>query len=339
MRPLRILAILLIPLLQPLTAATEPSSGALNFYLENDADTMGGPGSDSDYSNGVKISYIYAQESIPKWSRLFRKAYSLLGRDPSEATTNYGISLGHQIYTPENISVEALIPDDRPYAGWLYVGGSAGFTYGKSLHLFTANVGMVGPSAHGKEVQTEVHSAMRIQKPKGWKNQLHDEPTIQAFYQHRYRAWEFQRGGVTYLSAVPYWGTSLGNVRIDLSAGALALFGYGLGKGFGPSRPSSSDVDTLVSPEDASDKKWGIYGFVGARQSAVGRSLFLDGNNFRPSQHVSRIPFVFESEFGTGLHWSRFSGVWRYVHRGPEFKERRNSHSFASVNLMYQAEF
>jgi hypothetical protein len=128
-------------------------------------------------------------------------------------------------------------------------------------------------------------------------------------------------------------------VRIDLSAGTLLMFGYGLGEGFGPSRPSSSDVDTLVAPRDAGINKWGIYGFTGARESAVGRSMFLDGNNFRPSQHVDRIPFVFETEFGVGVHWSRISGVWRSVHRGPEFKERPNSHSFASVNLMYQSDF
>lgn len=315
------------------------ASGALNLYLENDAETMGGPGSDADYSNGVKVSYIYAQESVPRWSYLFRKAMDLMGHDPDQSTTNYGISLGHQIYTPENISDVNLIENDRPYAGWLYVGGSAGFTLGRSLHLVTLNVGMVGPSAHGKEVQTEVHHAMGIGKPKGWKHQLHDEPTLQMFYQHRFRAWTLKHKDITYLSAIPYWGASLGNVRIDLSAGALLLFGYGLGEAFGPARPSSSDVDTLVAPKNSGADKWSLYGFVGGKEAAIGRSLFLDGNNFQPSQHVDRIPFVFETEFGTGVQWSRVSAIWRYVHRGPEFKERPNSHSFASVNLMYQADF
>ena len=62
--------------------------------------------------------------------------------------------LGQNIFTPEDIRATKLISDDRPYAGWLYLGLGL-VTERKTkknveaVDNFEIDIGMVGPAAFG----------------------------------------------------------------------------------------------------------------------------------------------------------------------------------------------
>ena len=128
----------------------------------------------------------------------------------------------------------------------------------------------------------------------------------------------------------------MGNVLIGAHTGGLIRFGYNLPDDFGPTRPSATDGDSFVSPPSKDSKfRKSYYVFGGVRGNLVLRNIFLDGNSIRSSHRVTKLPFVHEWEFGTGLQIIPFVVVWSFVTRSPEFEQRKKYSSFASLNFTY----
>ncbi len=317
---------------------SKPAVGrAFSFYIENDTNKIGGPGSDDAYSNGFKFAYTYAEDKIPIWVKPLTSWSDDLQQNFAKSRTNFGFSFAQQIYTPSNTADPDLIPDDRPYAAWLYVGLTANFRTSTRSHSLELDLGMVGPSALGKQVQNNFHRIIDQPATQGWKNQLNDEPTAELSYQERLRLLDLREHDQSYFDFIPYFGLALGNVLDSAHVGAMARIGLNLPDDFGPSRPSELGGDAYISPklDDPHDKKFSLYAFGGIRGNAVARNIFLDGNTFRDSHHVTKYPFVLETEFGVGTQIYRWGLVWRFVTRSPEFKEKEQVNSFASVSITY----
>lgn len=305
---------------------------AVAVYLENDTRSLGGPGSDQAYTNGFKFSYIYAKNKIPAWARAAVEKHKLLNeQNPDETKMNLGISLGHQIYTPNNLGDPNLITNDRPYAGWLYLGFAANIREKSSAQFFELDIGIVGPSALGKQIQNNWHDMIPKQRGMGWQHGLNDEPTLQLYYQKRFKIAEAKN-----VDLLPFYGGAFGNVMIGAHVGAIIRVGSNLLDDFGPSRPSSNDGDSFVSPMNLDEpSKFGYYAFASARGNMVARNIFLDGNSFQTSHHVKKYPFNFDTELGICLQKMPFNVVWRFVTRSPEFEERGGFISFGSLNVVY----
>ena len=81
--------------------------------------------------------------------------------------------LGHQIYTPFKSTVINKKLHDRPFAGYLY--GSFGIVRvfkNKTILKNSFQIGMVGKSAFGQELQEVVHKIYNFRNPDGWKYQI-----------------------------------------------------------------------------------------------------------------------------------------------------------------------
>ncbi len=304
---------------------------AFVFYIENDSRNMGGPGSDQSYSNGFKFSYIYAEDREPRVSSDLLRAFEYLDENFSQSQSNFGISLGQQIYTPNKTHIKEMIIDDRPYAAWLYMGFAFSFKNHENSHVFELDVGVVGPSALGKQVQNNFHDLIRGDRAQGWTHGLQDEPTLQFLYQRRSKVFNSANA-----DGIFYFGSALGNVHVGAHTGVLARIGKNIPDDMGPGRPSAGEGDSFVSLASSENrKKTSDYGFAGIRGNAIARNIFLDGNTFRSSHHVKKYPFTFDTEFGFGLQVKPWGVVWRFVTRSPEFEQRSIFNSFASANIIY----
>lgn len=151
-----------------------------SLKIENDIIATG---SDGHYTNGFELMRSFKPE-VDHWTRGF--AGSMPGW-AAEEVDNVAYRFGHQIYTPNEIEQAELIEDDRPYAGLLFAGMSLfsdmqheGWREASGLHL---DVGVVGPAAGGKRIQRWVHDATDSDEPKGWDNQLRNEPFVNLGYQ------------------------------------------------------------------------------------------------------------------------------------------------------------
>lgn len=319
------------------TALAKPIRGqAINFYVENDTRDIGGPGSDNAYTSGIKISYISAEDDIPAWAKPMRDRSEIFREALKKSKSNFGISIGQQIFTPNDIRASGLIQDDRPYAAWLYLGLSAHFQNDLASHSLELDVGVIGPEAGGQNIQNGVHKIIGKYYAEGWKNQLRTEPTLQISYQQRFGFFELSREDQTkYLDIIPFFGGGIGNVSVDAHAGGMLRFGHQLPDDFGPTRPSLTDGDNFVTPIAHGFPKSSLYVFVAGRGVAVARNIFLDGNTFKSSHSVKKNPLLAEAEVGVVGIYRRWSLAWRFVTRSPEFAQRNVINSFASVSIAY----
>lgn len=310
---------------------------AYSFYLENDARAIGGPGSDQAYSAGFKFSYLYAPEVTPGWAESFLRQSRFLSDLAENTASNFGWSLGQQIYTPNDTQTQSLIQDDRPYAAWTYLAFMAHFKAAHRADYWELNLGIVGPEAMGERVQNQYHDLIGVDKVRGWENQLKTEPTLQLSYQQRQKWIEGLSGGRRFFDVIPFYGASAGNVLLAGHAGALVRWGHNLPGDLGATRPSPTSGDFFLRPEmgSQSERSERYFLFAGGRVIVVGRSLFLEGNNFQSSHRVTRYPIVGETEFGVGAQWKNWQFGWRYVTRSPEFEEKSRFNSFASLNLAF----
>ncbi|AFY01624.1 hypothetical protein Bdt_1937 [Bdellovibrio bacteriovorus str. Tiberius] len=331
-----LLAALVFAGFNPLAIAASKGE-SYSATIENDTRRMGGPNSDDDYSSGFRFAYIYAEDTIPSWAPTLTEWSQGLKKELEQSTTNFGISLNQKIYTPENTDTKEPILDDRPYAAWLYLGFTANYKTETHSHSLELDIGIVGPPAMGEQVQNGFHHIVDVPEAQGWDNQIDTEPIVQASYFQKVRFVDvLDKTTGRMFDVIPYVGGSLGNALVAAHTGVIGRLGVNIPNDFGPTRPSASDGDMIKDPrESKADLPWRAYVYGAARGNLVGHNIFIDGSIFHNGPHVTRKPFVAETEFGYGVQYMNFSFIWRFVTVSPEFEERDNFHSFASMTLSY----
>ncbi|MFT3846083.1 MAG: lipid A deacylase LpxR family protein [Lacibacter sp.] len=126
-------------------------------------------------------------------------------------------------YSNRRSSAEVLTKMDRPYAAWLYA--SAGKTKifsKKNVLMYDVSVGILGPSARGKEVQTGYHHFVGLYKVYGWEYQLNNEAGVNASVQYYH---SLLKPSAKHISVHAVGKATLGNTFTNASAGVLLKFG------------------------------------------------------------------------------------------------------------------
>ena len=310
--------------------------GALTFYFENDAFA----GTDQDYTNGARISWT--SPSLNKFSDdpaagsvagVFDDA-PLMG--DSGYTRNVAVFIGQSLFTPVNTKATAPVPNERPYAGWLYGGMGLVWKTPRVKNTFVLNIGVVGPWALGEETQHAVHQALGQRSPQGWGNQLRNEIGINASYERKWRFRSNPEGSGLACDFLPYVGATLGNVYTLADIGGEYRFGYNLPDDFGTS--GISDAATTPTPvEGAAARNWmhrfGMHLFARAEGRAIARNIFLDGNTFRSSASVDKNIFVADLSLGFAMNWRNSKLSYAFIYRTREFKGQPEGQLFGSVTL------
>lgn len=335
-------------------AAETRERGILSIQVENDSL---GSGTDRHYTNGLRLSYLTAPTPCPGDNGcgggfMTRLANALPLFNPGEELRR-SFSLGQNMYTPGNISATRLLPDDRPYAGWLYAGfglvgknsyaSRPGRKYNRIDNL-ELNLGVIGPLSGASFVHKRWHDWFNFTTPRGWHNQLRNEPGAVLFYE---RIWQFMvrpdRDSELELDLSPSLGAAVGNVYTHAAAGLRLRVGANLPDGYGPPRirPSLPGSDYFVPKAD----KYGVYAFAGVEGRAVARNIFLDGNTFRDSHSVDKKHWVGDMQLGAALVGPEsgflppFRLSYTYILRSKEFVGQNRADRYGSINLSFYASF
>lgn len=306
-------------------AWSEDSKGSLTVAFEND---LFGAGTDQHYTHGTEITYV-SDTYQPAW---LLKAASWMPFFDANTETRLVGSLGQQIYTPANIQTEALIPDDRPYAGWLYLSvgllndnrATEGFV--DKLELV---VGQVGPDSGAESVQSTFHKWIGSDKAEGWDNQLHNETTVDLQYQ---RSWMLPLVDNN-VDIVPHLGFTLGTARRDIQTGFTLRVGSGIASDFGPPliRPTAAGGQYFKPNQSF---YWYLFG--GANGRYVEHNIFLDGNTDHDSHSVSKNSWVGDLQAGLVMG----AGNWRVtlteIFRSREFEGQDDPDEFGAIAVTYR---
>lgn len=89
----------------------------------------------------------------------------------------YDAELHHEAYTPSTIRSDSILRGDRPYAGLAYASlhGTAYLHNEKSTLQTAMIIGIIGPAAGGREIQTLIHRATGDFIPLGWQHQIQND--------------------------------------------------------------------------------------------------------------------------------------------------------------------
>ncbi|MBC8011005.1 MAG: lipid A deacylase LpxR family protein [Burkholderiales bacterium] len=346
---LRLALPLLILLTRPVCASdeAEPAAvespakprGSLTFYTENDKYFAG---TDQAYTNGFKVSYLSGDLRSLRDPEVFAPgrwfAKSLGGLVPEGLAYKLGLSFGQNIYTPVDIETTAYQPDDRPYAAWLYGGVALHIlrpdAFGgraPRLDVFELNVGVVGPSAHGEEVQNGVHDIIDVAQAEGWDNQIHDELGVNLIYERKYRFSTVAPDDRDRWAAdfIPHAGFSLGNVSTYANVGAELRAGWRMPADFGSNliRPSGD------SNPDGHRPRFGVFLFGAFDARAVARDITLDGNTFEDSPSIDKESFVADLYGGIGISTPYCQIRYAQAYRTKEFEGQDDGQVFGSISV------
>ncbi len=298
--------------------------GSFSFVVENDMFT----GADRHYTSGVHASWLSPEDDLPGFGRWLARNLPMLA---PEGRKRIGYAIGQSMFTPDEIERRDLIPEDRPYAGWLF--GEIGITSETAGRLDSAvlSVGVVGPASGAEFAQRTWHRWIGSGDPNGWSHQLKNEPTVNLMLDRQWRyLWTFRTLGYD-ADVTPHVGGALGNVFTHAATGATLRFGRSLEDDFGgpprvrPSLPGAAHF----TPRD----RFGWYVFAGFEGRAVARNVFLDGNTFRSSHSVNKRPLVADLQAGLALVFPRFRVTYTYVHRTEEFYGQGAPDRFAALSL------
>jgi lipid A 3-O-deacylase len=132
------------------------------FGFKSDNDAYLANGQDRYYTNGLFITFRRAMDQ----SRLTGKVNKRI----------WEAEAGQKMYNPISGRITRASRIDRPFAAYLYAGGSLNWFYNSENSLkITIQGGTIGPSALGKQVQVFLHKLAGFYEVLGWDTQVKDE--------------------------------------------------------------------------------------------------------------------------------------------------------------------
>ncbi len=313
----------------------------VNLYVENDLFAQ----QDQGYTNGLRLSFVspnlrdlQGDPCLPALAGQVNALFdALVPNAHAHEELNMVFSVGQQMYTPTDESATGLIEDDRPYAGWLYLGFGYNARLGDRLRSTELNVGIIGPASLAKEAQDFIHRLRGIDRFQGWDNQLGAELGLQLVHERkRRRALHFgpwQRSDWGW-DLITHYGASVGNVATYANAGGELRFGLNLPDDFGtsPARPAG---DNNAPPPVGGQRRqldgWHVFASGNARW--VLRDIFLDGNTFSDSHRVDKRPFVADAALGVAFYVGDWKLAFARYFRSREFDGQRERPSFGSFTI------
>lgn len=279
----------------------------LRFNYENDFFT----GTDYYYSQGITVEYVH-----PGLRRnLFNKLLLFQKNDKSK----YGISFNIFGYTPTSIESDQVLYGDRPFQANMAI---KSFVLNvdsikKQRVASSISIGIIGPAALGKEIQTFIHKRIGDPIPKGWQHQISNDLILN--YQFNYEKAILKAGNNLLVNGI-----------VEAKAGTL----YNkFSSGFNFMAGSFTDPYSFTPVK----KKSNIYLYGQGQLTLVGYDATIQGGIFNrksvytiPAKEIERV--VFRADIGIMLNIKKVYLSYSQSYLSKEFKNGLN-HSWGGLSL------
>lgn len=316
----------------------EARRGTVSLHLDNDLYV----GTDRDYTNGARLSWISAPLASSGFCSLSVLPGILAGpeaENAEEVRHHYGFSLTQLIFTPENYLALHQPQGERRYAGWLGLGFSL---HAQNIHVLNSlelALGTTGPNSLAETTQDAVHEMRKTDKFNGWDEQIPNEITADmSFVQKLRKDFDFINHGDSSMDGTFEWGARLGTFRTAAHLGVTLRGGFHLTPDFSDFRLSEIAFSHRNLHADGSkSSEVSAYLLGGAVIRGIAHDATLDGPLFRDFQTGNtRKPFVTEAFFGIGMAYRGMELSYVQTWRSKEYEEQNGASEFGSVGIRFR---
>jgi lipid A 3-O-deacylase len=188
-----------------------PARSYFRFHYDNDFFTK----TDYYYTQGVMMEYVH-----PAFQNFFLSKVLLR---PAHSMKTSGINFNLFACTPTSIHSDSILYGDRPYAAAMSfkIFMKAIDTIHQQQFASSLQIGVIGPLAQGKNIQTGIHRWLNNPLPKGWQYQVQNDIIIN--YQLNYEKKIADKNGLL-LNATSE--VRLGTLQDRLSNGINFMTGH-----------------------------------------------------------------------------------------------------------------
>lgn len=233
--------------------------------------------------------------------------------------SGWGYTIGQNMYTPRDKKTETLIPDDRPYAGYLYgsIFNTIYFNNGNDLYI-EGQLGIVGPHSYAEETQTWVHKSIGNDVPAGWDNQIPDSVTCLLIGRYTTHIMEGK-----YFAIDPYVATYLGNLADSINGGINLYAGYNL--------PKDRNNNRVIPFKAINESVWNPYSYlyIGIEPKLMFYNMLLEDDRFSIHPEL----FVYDRNAGLVIGCKYFELAFTLCFRSKEFEEQPKPEKYASAKI------
>ena len=184
---------------------------------------------------GLKYAPGYIRDTDRNFSNGFRidlqlnPNFGLFESFISDSFVQYsGFLMGQEIYTPEDIVEEEILPDQRPYAGYLFTEYYEAYYRESEYIRFGLQTGCIGPCALAGETQNKIHKGKRDANNEdtppnanGWHHQISDEIVLQTNIKLQWVSMIDEE----YFNLSPFVIANFGNIFTDIGLGINSRLG------------------------------------------------------------------------------------------------------------------
>lgn len=317
-------------------AQAQPEQETVRFFTyENDSFFD----SDRYYTSGVQVSIKRGQDRRGTIAKAWTEPLCRwLGCTEARLLTSQS-NLGQLIFTPNDITVRAPQPDDRPWAGLLYYEQTYAFLAPdqRSLTTLSAQAGVTGPLSLAEPTQKTLHRIFGRPRPQGWDHQIGGSLALMASAEQRHAvdALSLDLGHDVHLNTAAYWRLAAGTIQ-TYAAGGLAVV---IGKDLPAVSPPPPGIGNKLAHGAASNggapvvtscmARWlQCTAFASAEARLMGYNVFIDGRAFQDDTVIKRRKFVHDTVLGMRFDFpntrSSAHGPWfiqvKLTRRSPEIK-------------------
>jgi lipid A 3-O-deacylase len=300
---------------RPITGQ-EMRSFTLSF--DNDGFVFWDPPSrraDYYYTHGMRLEALLAR--TPPW--VDRAVCDAAAPGP-EACVLTSLSLGHQIYTPENVFSSDPPVDDHPYGGFLYAEFAGEWIETDTRTRVGLQIGVTGTPSLGQAAHQGFHRWLDKAEPTGWEHQIPFEIAF-ALSAHRTGIWSpLPATWPLSVAVLPRWGGTLGTLRTSGDAGLALRAAWNAAPGADWRRPARGGVHLLAE--------------VSASGEVVFRDLFLDGSTFGESVHAERSLWVGRRRGRAQIGVGGLALEFAATRVSPRFRAQDGPHTYGTIRVI-----
>lgn len=298
-------------LLISILALPSAFSSVLSFTIDNDSAF----GTDHNYTNGFQITYADTVNSQDKAH--------------SESDKIWSISLGQKIWTPSYLGNSTPVPEQRPYAGFLYAIWERATISPSKSHSFSLLTGITGPNSQAENAQRKVHQILLLERPSGWDYQLEEEIIVNLTYEGSallYKSDKLKHKQHEFSIPVRLM---MGNYRSEIATGMMWRRGSSLQHSFSSAK---TENEMIFRPQLVQGNNTGSFLFAGGETRYRFNDITIDGDTPEGVYPVDIQPIQATLVFGGVTYSDKGGGSIAIAAKSRDFKQDNHPIS-ANISL------